>query len=120
MAVRISELHDGRLLEVEATGRLSRNDYRECRPEIERQIQRHGRIRLLFQMTDFHGWNFGGLWEDLKFDAKHFGDIERLALVGEKKWEKWMATVCRPFTKAEVRYFDRSQADTARIWVAGT
>jgi len=30
-------------------------------------------------MTGFHGWDAGALWEDIKFDIKHFGDIERLA-----------------------------------------
>jgi hypothetical protein len=58
------------------------------------------------------------LWEDIKFDVKHFRDIERLALVGEKKWEEGMATFCKPFTTAEVRYFDRAQVDDAREWIA--
>jgi hypothetical protein len=26
-------------------------------------------------------------FEDIKFDLKHFADIERLALVGDRKWE---------------------------------
>jgi hypothetical protein len=60
-------------------------------------------------MHDFHGWDAGALWEDAKFDLKHFADIERLAFVGEKKWEKGMAQFCRPFTKATIRYFDRSE-----------
>ena len=38
-------------------------------------------------MTGFQGWDAGAAWEDLKFDLKHFGDIERLAMVGDKKWQ---------------------------------
>ena len=37
---------------------------------------------MLFDMTDFHGWDAGAAWEDIKFDIKHFADIERLAMVG--------------------------------------
>ena len=59
---------------------------------------------------------FGALFY---FDFKHFADIERLAMVGEKKWEEWMAKFCRPFTNAEIRYFDQSQAEEARSWIAG-
>jgi hypothetical protein len=47
----------------------------------------------------------------------HFRAIERLAVIGEKKWQKGMATFCKPFTKAEVRYFDHSQADDAHFWL---
>ena len=39
-------------------------------------------------MTGLHGWDAGALWEDIKFDIKHFADIERLAMVGEKKWHR--------------------------------
>jgi len=39
--------------------------------------------------------------------------VERIALVGEKKWEKCMAGVCKPFTLAKIKYFDASQVQTA-------
>jgi len=37
--------------------------------------------------------------------------------VGEKKWQEWMTTVCRPFTRAEIRYFDHAAAAEARAWL---
>jgi len=48
--------------------------------------------------------------KDIKFDIKHFADIERLAMVGDKKWQHGMATFCKPFTKATIRYFDHADA----------
>jgi hypothetical protein len=57
------------------------------------------------------------LWEDLKFDLRHFHDIERLAAIGEKAWEHAMAVFCKPFTTAKIRYFDRSQAAEAQTWI---
>ena len=69
-------------------------------------------------MDDFRGWTAGALWEDIKFDAKHFGDFERLAMVGDKQWEKGMATFCKPFTSARIKYFDKAQIEEAREWLA--
>jgi len=69
------------------------------------------------EMRDFHGWTAGALWEDTKFAFHHFRSIERLAIIGEKKWQKGMATFCRPFTAAEVRYFERSQEQEAHDWL---
>jgi hypothetical protein len=118
MAIDVKEQDGGRILEVQVTGRLTRDDYDRFVPEVERLIGRHGTIRILLEMREFHGWTAGALWEDLKFDLKHFRGIERLALVGERRWEQGMAAFCRPFTTAAIRYFDRADADHAHRWVA--
>jgi hypothetical protein len=116
--VELKEFNDGKLLEVHLTGKLVTEDYETLVPAVERLVKQHGKMRLLVEMRDFHGWTAGALWEDTKFALHHFRDIERLAIVGEAKWEKGMATFCKPFTTAEVRYFDHTQADEARAWVA--
>jgi hypothetical protein len=68
-------------------------------------------------MRDFHGWTAGALWDDVKFDWKHYGDIERLAIVGDKKWEAGMAQFCRPFTRASIKYFDIAEVNEAGRWL---
>jgi len=60
---------------------------------------------MVVDLVDFHGWTAGGGWEDTKFGVRHFNDIERLAIVGDKTWEKGMAYFCKVFTLAKVRYF---------------
>jgi stage II sporulation SpoAA-like protein len=117
MAVEFQEKADGKVLEVRASGKLTKEDYERFLPEVERLIGQHGKVRMLFEMHDFHGWTAGALWHDIKFDMKHFRDIERLAVVGEKRWEHGMAIFCRPFTTAKIRYFDRSRADEADAWI---
>ncbi len=107
----------GKVLEVFVTGKLQKEFYEEFVPLVEKQIAEFKKIRVLFQMHDFHGWTAGAFWEDLKFDLKHFNDIERLAIVGESKWEKGMATFCKPFTTAKVQYFDVADVDQARLWI---
>ena len=105
------------LLHVRLTGKLTREFYEEFAPAIETQIEVAGKLRLLVELHDFHGWTAGALWEDMKFDAKHWRDIERLAIVGESRWEQGMATFCKPFTTAKVRYFDHTELEAAREWV---
>jgi hypothetical protein len=108
---------NGKILSVKISGKLTKEDYEQFVPQVEGLIKKHGKIRILMQMHDFHGWTVGALWEDIKFDVKHFKDIERLAMVGDRKWEAGMAGFCKPFTTAKVRYFDVSEAGQARAWV---
>lgn len=117
MAIKIEEQNGGKTLAVSLSGKLVKEDYEHFVPHVERLVQQHGKIRMLMQMHDFHGWTVGAAWEDTKFAAHHFRDIERLAVVGETKWQHGMAVFCKPFTAAKIRYFDQAEADQARAWL---
>ena len=116
MPMQLNEEYDGLVLVVHVSGKLEKADYAHCVPEFERLVRQHGPLRVLFDMTGFHGWDAGALWEDIKFDLRHFADIERLAMVGEQQWQQGMATFCKPFTKATIRYFEHADAAEARTW----
>ena len=113
----VEEIVHDKFLEVDLHGKLGREDYEMFVPETERMIREHGKIRILVTMHDFHGWDTGGLWEDMKWNARHFNQIERLAVVGEKTWHRLMTGFCKPFTTAQVRYFTPGELDDARTWL---
>ncbi len=116
MAIKVEEKDGGKVLELQVSGKLAKEDYKHFVPEVERLIEQHGKIRVLLEMKDFHGWNVRALWEDIKFDLKHFSDIDRVAMIGDKRWQKGMSRFCRPFTTAKIRYFDSSALEEARQW----
>lgn len=117
MSVEIKEKCQGWILEVHASGKLVASDYERLVPTFERLLKQHSKLRVLLELDEFHGWTAGALWEDVKFDLKHFSDIERLAIVGESQWQKGMATFCKPFTTATIRYFNHDQSAEARSWL---
>ena len=108
----------GNTLEVHLTGKLTKEAYQILVPAVDEQIKKQGKLRILLVLEDFHGWTMGALWEDTKFDLKHWRDIERLAIVGESKWEQGMATFCKPFTTAKIKYFDHTKLADAKKWLA--
>ncbi len=59
MSVKLQETDGGKVLEVQVTDRLTGEDYDHFVPELERLIQQHGKVRVLFEMVDFHGWSAG-------------------------------------------------------------
>jgi hypothetical protein len=98
------------------SGKLRDEDYKSFAPIVETLIT-EGKARLFVQFEDFHGWNMHAAWDDFKFSLKHYSDFDRIAMVGDRRWEKWMAQICKPFTKAKVRYFDSAQIDVAWEWL---
>jgi hypothetical protein len=80
-------------------------------------VHNHDKVRVLFDMEDFHGWDLGALWNEVKFDAENFNHIDRLAMVGEQRWQQWMTTFCKPFITARIRYFDKEDKGKAVEWL---
>ena len=119
MSVTIKDLRKSGSIEIHAQGKLHKTDYDQFVPVLEKLIKEEGSARILLVMHDFHGWDAEALWEDLKFDMKHFNHFERLAFVGDQKWEKWMVTFCKPFTTGKIRHFPSEQEDAARRWLLG-
>ena len=107
-----------KVLGFKMSGKLHDEDYKKFVPAVDAAIAKEGKVRLLAQLHDFHGWDMHALWDDIKFATTHCTKIERIAMVGDKTWEKWMAKVCKPFTMAKIKYFDAAQFDEAKAWLA--
>jgi hypothetical protein len=117
MSISLREEAGGKVLVIRLGGKLTKPDYERFVPEVERLIRRHGKVRVLIQMHDFHGWRQSALWDDNKFDLQHFAHVERLALVGESKWQEGMAAFCKPFTAATIRFFDQAKSAESLNWI---
>jgi hypothetical protein len=105
------------ILGFQLSGRLHDKDYQQFVPVIDAAVAQYGKVRLLALFHDFKGWDPHALWDDIKFSSKHCHDVERIALVGDKRWEHWMAAICKPFTQGVVRYFDVSETEQAWAWL---
>jgi hypothetical protein len=106
-----------KVLGFKMSGKLHDQDYKSFVPMVDKAIAEQGKVRILAQFHDFHGWDAKALWDDIKFSTTHCTKIERIALVGEKKWEEWMAKVCKPFTMAQIKYFNASEIESAWQWL---
>ncbi|MGA7156304.1 MAG: STAS/SEC14 domain-containing protein, partial [Acidobacteriaceae bacterium] len=100
MPIDLREESDDRILVIHVRGRLVKQDYGPFVREFDRIVEARGKLRVLFDMTELQGWEPGAMWEDIKFDIRHLTDIDRLAMVGDKKWQQGMAFFFKPFTSA--------------------
>ena len=118
MSIAISHLGPA-ALEVDVRGKLQEDDYADFTPIAEELIRKEGKIGLLLHLEGFRGWSLSALWEDLKFDVRHYRDISRMALVSaeDSSLKERMTALTKPFTDAEVEYYPEEQLEAAREWV---
>ncbi|MCC6145919.1 MAG: STAS/SEC14 domain-containing protein [Candidatus Hydrogenedentes bacterium] len=108
---------DEKALGLRVWGKLDTDEYKEILQRLEGEIQRENKVNLLLEMGELDGVSPGALWEDTKFDMHHFRDIQRLAVVGHSKFERFMTTISKPFTSEDARFFTPEQTDEAWAWV---
>ncbi len=107
---------EGNFVALKLSGKLHDEDYQQFVPVIQAAAQK-GKLHLLVELDEFQGWDAPALWEDIQLDARLASQIERIAFIGDERWEAWMAKICRPFTRASIQYFDTSDARDAWPWV---
>ena len=93
------------LVTMTAEDDLSAEDYDKIVPELEELIGAYGKLNLLFDVSGVDQVDPAAAWQDLKFDASHLNDFERVAIVGDAGWQEAFTRLGNPFTSAEVKYF---------------
>lgn len=99
------------------SGKLSHADYQAFLPRLEELIEAHGRISVLLELIDFHGWDLDAAKDDFRFGMQHQDDFERIAIVGQGVLQHWMALMAKPFISAEVHFFKQDQLSEAWDWL---
>ena len=105
------------IVELRLSGKLHRDDTRDVIPQLEKVFEDTGCVRVLVDMTDLRTWIPGILWGDLPVEALRYPHLDRIAVVGDRRWQDAMATFSRPFRHARVRYFDLGEVEAAREWL---
>jgi len=109
---------DSNTIAIRATGKLTHEDYQAFLPKLEEQIKQSGKVSILIELDNFKGWELKAAKDDVEFVFKHAEDIERVAIVGDKAWERWMAAMVKPFILfADVKYFNREDLQAAWDWL---
>ena len=54
---------------------------------------------------------------DLKFGLTYHDKIDKLAIVGDKEWEKWITVRSEPFYSKNAKFFYSEDIDTAWKWL---
>lgn len=75
---------------------------------MEKGIERWGRLRMMFELEDFHGWDLSTMWDELKFESKHKKMTSKLVAVLGKQDIGGVGQQSRDFSRgSELCHFDQ-------------
>jgi len=108
----------GNLFRIDISGVLRQAELKSVQTVAAQEITRFGKIRLLFVLDTFEGWERDVDWGDLTFYTTHDKDIDRIAILGEEKWrDHGLAFAGAGIRKAAVRFFLPAESAGARAWL---
>lgn len=100
------------------SGEVSEDEYRQLVSELRDAIARHGKIRVLFRLSDISISSFfSALDERFQFAQEHGDDIERVAVVSDDKATEWLSKLSGAVQAIETRHFPRDEEKAAWAWL---
>lgn len=107
----------GNVLGYHFSGKLTEAEVKEVYREIEAAVEKHGKVRLLVEMGDLSTPELQAAWEDLKRTPQWIKDLEKMALVGDDRWQRWATSLTDLISQGEAEFFRPDELDKAWYWV---
>lgn len=117
--IEVSTTLEGDTVVGKVVGRIKASDWDAVAPLIDEKIRAHGPIKLFLDASELQGWeDLEAARAHFRFIKAHHENVERLAILADKHWLRWLAGVGRQFLNAEVRAFESNDREFAERWLA--
>jgi len=109
----------GKLLQVKIRGMLKKADYDRMIQIAKEPIERHGKVRALVILEAFEDWERHEDWGDVSFMTEQGQHIEKMAIVGDEKWQDdALGFTAKGFRATAIEFFTPSRLSEARTWLS--
>ena len=110
---------EGDVVTARLLGKLDPSAYDGINDEIDNIMSRAEHVRLVLDLREFDGWSgLSALGDHLSLVREHYRVPERIAIVGDKAWQKMAGKIMARFVNAQTKFFDAGDYDGAVAWVA--
>jgi hypothetical protein len=102
---------------VEFRGQLTQSELTRLQKAAADIIRAQGRIRILILAEQFTGWERGD-WDDFSFQSEFDPLIEKMAIVGDRRWEDLaLLFTAKGLRRFPIEYFATVDLEKARAWL---
>lgn len=105
-------------IELSIKGTLTKNEFNKFEQKIESLLELYKipKINILIDIKEIKSIEFKSLWDDFLFAIRHFKEIKKVSIVGNKKIEKFSINLMDKIVQnKEFRYF--KEYEEAHKWL---
>ena len=117
LSIGIERVEKDFFLSLKTIGKLTHKDYQVITPMINAALDsvKEPKINALIDTTELEGWELRAAWDDFKLGLTHGCEFDKIAVYGNRNWQKISSKISSWFISGELEYFDNLQA--ALIWL---
>jgi hypothetical protein len=109
---------DANILYTIVSEEITKDDFSQIESNVDRLFHNFTKVSWYYEMRNFEGWEFKTFFHASKYTLKHNDLFQKIAMVGEKKWQEWMTDLMKPFASAQVHFFESDDKEEAKKWIA--
>jgi len=99
------------------SGEMTKADYQTLVPAVSAAIKAQGTVSVMFDLTGFQWEKISAWGSEVDFGKQFHDKIDRMAIVGDKKWEHHLAKLAKPYAAKEAKFFETD--NDAWSWLTG-
>jgi hypothetical protein len=108
----------GNTLTFKVSGKLAQSELADVQKNAAEILRKEGKKHVLVIVEDFQGWGRGD-WGDLSGQVAMDQYIDRMAIVGDKKWEDLALLFAgKGIRHVAIEYFSSAELGKAQAWLA--
>ncbi|QBZ83368.1 universal stress protein UspA [Hydrogenovibrio crunogenus] len=107
----IDRIGDLVFLSMKVQGKLTHDDYSHMTPMIDSALKgvKDPKVKALVDLTEMEGWELRAAWDDFKMGLSYGGEFEKIAIIGHKKWQDFIAKVGSWFISGKIKRFESEE-----------
>lgn len=115
--IEIEEPPGGDFVTIKLSGIVTRGDVDAALPRLQRIIEDRSPLRLYVELVGLDRFEVAGLWQELKFQARQGGEIDRAAFVVGSTGEEWAGWLAEQLVGGDSRRFALGEEEAAIAWL---
>ena len=103
--------------EISLSGKLTQHELKNFETKIESLLQEYEvpSINILADIREIEGIELKAAWNEFLFALRHYKQFKKIAIVGNKKFEKISINLLNKMISADIQYYE--QYDLASDWL---
>jgi len=99
------------------SGDLTKADFQTLGPVLSSVIEAQGSVSVLFDVTGFKREKLSAIGATANAGQQFHGKIDKIAFVGDSKWESHLTKLVQPYDAKESKFFESD--NDAWSWLTG-
>ena len=71
---------------------------------------KEAKMKVFLDASELDGWEMRAAWDDFKLGIKHGKEFEKIAILGNKRWQEFATKISSWFISGESKYFENEKA----------